>query len=72
MTMYGNVEVSLFHTVRTLEETKELDDFLILYRPTYEFTSAAPLTDFYQYILNSSYQYKKLLLQQQVKPSAQP
>ena len=28
MTMYGNVEVSLFHTVRTLEETKELDDFL--------------------------------------------
>lgn len=62
---------TLVRRITGLKE-KELDDFMILYRPTYEFSSVAPLTDFYQYILNSSYQYKKLLLQQQVKPKAQP
>ncbi|HMO62530.1 MAG TPA: hypothetical protein PKC39_15455 [Ferruginibacter sp.] len=36
----------------------ELDIFLKEYRPDFEFTQASSLVDFYQYILNASYQYK--------------
>ncbi len=47
---------------------KELDDFMLLYRPDYEFTVQSSTVDFYQYILNCSYSYKKQLLKQQLKP----
>ncbi|MES2892873.1 MAG: hypothetical protein V4725_12690 [Bacteroidota bacterium] len=40
----------------------ELDNFMALYKPDFEFTQAASTVDFYQYILNASYQYKKELL----------
>jgi hypothetical protein len=40
----------------------ELDNFMVLYKPDFEFTQMASTVDFYQYILNASYQYKKELL----------
>jgi hypothetical protein len=40
----------------------ELDTFMIRYRPDYYFTQTASIADFYQYILNASYQYKAELL----------
>lgn len=43
-------------------EGAELDKFMELYKPDFEFTQAASTVDFYQYILNASYQYKKELL----------
>ncbi len=46
---------------------KDLDDFMILYRPTYEFAQIASTTDFYQYILDCSYAYKKEVLKTQLK-----
>lgn len=36
----------------------DLDEFMKLYRPGFEFTQASNVVDFYQYILNASYQYK--------------
>jgi hypothetical protein len=41
----------------------QLDNFLIIYRPTYEFTSQADELTFNQYVLNCSYEYKIQLLQ---------
>ena len=41
----------------------QLDNFLLLYRPTYDFTSQADELTFNQYILNCSYEYKIQLLQ---------
>lgn len=37
----------------------DLDTFMQQYRPDFEFTQQASLVDFYQYILNASYDYKK-------------
>lgn len=45
-------------------EGKQLDVFMIKYRPDYEFTSNADELDFNQYILNCSYKYRLELLQQ--------
>lgn len=39
-----------------------LDNFMAMYRPSFEFAQMATTTEFYQYILNASYQYKKELL----------
>ena len=36
-----------------------LNDFLVRYIPSFEFTQFSTLPNFYQYILNSSYQFKK-------------
>jgi hypothetical protein len=43
-------------------EGVELDNFMMLYRPGFEFTQTATTVEFYQYILNASYQFKKELL----------
>ena len=40
----------------------DLDNFMVLYRPDFEFTQTASTLEFYQYILNASYQFKKELL----------
>jgi hypothetical protein len=45
----------------------QLDSFLIIYRPTYEFASHADELVFDQYILNASYEYKNDLLKQEAK-----
>lgn len=42
----------------------ELDKFMVLYRPDFEFTESASTVDFYQYILTSSYMFKKGLQSQ--------
>ena len=41
---------------------KDLDVFMKTYRPDFEFTQNSSLVDFYQYILNASYDYKKKIL----------
>jgi hypothetical protein len=43
-------------------EGADLDNFMALYKPDFEFTQMATTVEFYQYILNASYQYKKELL----------
>ncbi len=48
---------ALVHRITGLEGN-DLDVFLKEYRPDFEFTQASSLVDFYQYILNASYQYK--------------
>ncbi|MGG9970750.1 carboxypeptidase-like regulatory domain-containing protein [Ferruginibacter sp. SUN002] len=40
-------------------EGAALEDFMKQYRPDYEFTKNSTTVEFYQYILNASYQYKK-------------
>jgi hypothetical protein len=40
----------------------DLDAFMIRYRPDFYFTQTSPVVDFYQYILDASYQYKAELL----------
>jgi hypothetical protein len=40
----------------------ELDNFMKLYRPGFLFTQNSSTVEFYQYILNASYQFKKDLL----------
>ena len=40
-------------------EGKDLDAFMIQYRPDFEFTQTSSTLDFYQYILNASYKFKK-------------
>jgi hypothetical protein len=37
----------------------DLENFMKDYRPDFEFTQSSNLIDFYQYILNASYQYRK-------------
>lgn len=49
-------------------EGAELDIFMQEYRPDFEFTQTASLVDFYQYILNASYDYKKRKLNR-ISPS---
>ena len=43
-------------------EGADLDNFMALYKPDFEFTQMATTAEFYQYILNASYQFKKELL----------
>ena len=43
----------------------ELDSFMVIYMPTYEFASTADEVTFNKYILNSSYAFKIELLQQE-------
>jgi hypothetical protein len=43
---------------------KDLEIFMKEYRPDFEFTQSSSLVDFYQYILNASYDYKKKILMQ--------
>lgn len=43
-------------------EGADLDNFMMLYKPEFEFTQTATTIEFYQYILNASYQYKKEML----------
>ncbi|MEI9935460.1 MAG: carboxypeptidase-like regulatory domain-containing protein [Ferruginibacter sp.] len=45
----------------------QLDTFMIRYRPDYEFTQTSTIAEFYQYILNASYEFKKQLLIQEGK-----
>ncbi len=40
---------------------ENLDKFVLLYRPSYEFTIRSNIPVFYQYILNCSYQFKKTM-----------
>ena len=47
--------------ITRLEET-DIYNFMALYKPSFEFTQMATIVEFYQYILNASYQYKKELL----------
>jgi hypothetical protein len=51
-------------TVRNLTglEGDDLDRFMTLYRPDYEFCAFAPELDFYQYILDASKRYKRGLM----------
>jgi hypothetical protein len=46
---------------------KDLDQFMKIYRPKYEFATESDLIEFYQYIINASYEYKsaKALMEQQ-------
>ena len=43
-------------------EGADLDHFMVRYKPDFEFTQMATTVEFYQYILNASYQYKKEML----------
>lgn len=43
-------------------EGADLDNFMALYKPGFEFTQMSTTVEFYQYILNASYQFKKELL----------
>ena len=46
----------------TLLEGTDLENFMTLYRPSFDFTQMATTPEFYQYILTASYQFKKDLL----------
>ncbi len=46
---------------------QQLDSFMILYRPSYEFVSMADEMTFDQYVLNASYEFKMNLLKQDAK-----
>lgn len=48
-------------------EGADLDNFMTLFRPSFEFTEMATTVEFYQYILNASYQYKKEILMKENK-----
>lgn len=48
-------------TISGLDGT-ELERFMTLYRPDYEFCAVAPDVDFYQYILEASRRYKRGLM----------
>lgn len=47
-------------TVRRITrlDGKDLDSFMVQYRPDYEFTVTSDVVNFYQYILNASYEYQ--------------
>lgn len=49
----------------------ELDSFMVIYLPTYEFASTADEVTFNKYILNSSYAYKIALLKQEAAKTKQ-
>ena len=42
-------------------EGKDIDSFMVWYRPTYEFVATADEIKFNQYILNASYQYRRVM-----------
>jgi hypothetical protein len=44
----------------TALDGKELDDFLLLYRPSYEFTLDSSELEFNQYIINAYYHFRRL------------
>jgi hypothetical protein len=48
-------------TVRRITRLQgaDLDLFMKMYRPSFEFAATAELVEFYQHILNSSYQFKR-------------
>ncbi|MEP7141482.1 MAG: hypothetical protein ABI707_01370 [Ferruginibacter sp.] len=48
-------------------EGDDLDNFMALYKPDFEFTQTATTVAFYQYILTASYQFKKDLLMKRNK-----
>jgi len=48
-------------------EGKNLDTFMVLYRPDFDFTHNSSTVIFYQYILNASYQFRRELLGGEVK-----
>jgi hypothetical protein len=48
----------------------ELDTFMIKYRPTFEFTQLSSTAEFYQYILDASYQFKNDQLQKKKEEQA--
>ena len=48
-------------------EGTDLDNFMTLYKPDFEFTQMASTVEFYQYILNASYLYKNDLLMKKNK-----
>ena len=50
---------------------QNLDTFMVRYRPDFLFTQNSSTVNFYQYILNSSYQFKKELLIGQAKKDGQ-
>lgn len=48
-------------------EGKNLDTFMVRYRPDFDFTHNSTTVIFYQYILNASYQFRRELLGGEVK-----
>jgi len=52
-------------------EGKNLDSFMVQYRPDFNFVQTSSTVIFYQYILNASYQYKKEMLVEEGKKAAQ-
>ena len=50
-------------------EGAELDSFMTLYKPSFEFTQTATTVQFYQYILTASYQFRKDRLIKENKPA---
>ena len=52
-------------------EGKNLDTFMVLYRPDFDFTHNSSTVIFYQYILNASYQFRRELLGGEVKKEDQ-
>ena len=52
-------------------EGKDLDTFMVRYRPDYDFTQRTSTAVFYQYILNASYRFKKEMFIEDVKKEGQ-
>jgi hypothetical protein len=52
-------------------EGKNLDTFMVRYRPDFDFTHNSNTVIFYQYILNASYQFRRELLGGEVKKEGQ-
>jgi hypothetical protein len=52
-------------------EGKNLDSFMVLYRPDFYFTQNSTTVVFYQYILNASYQFRRELLGGEIKKEGQ-
>lgn len=49
---------------------KNLDTFMVRYRPDFTFTQNSTTVNFYQYILNASYQFKREILVEEGKKEA--
>lgn len=62
---------TLVRRITKLEGTT-LDNFMKEYRPDYEFTQNSSTVDFYQYILNASYEYKRTELEKGAVKTALP
>ena len=57
---------TLVKRITRLEGTA-LDSFMIMYRPDYEFARQSTTVEFYQYILNASYNYRASFLKPKMK-----